>query len=53
MSPDNPRTWRPQTVRIAADQLPQGVPFRFAVRPVNSLGKPGRAIASDWLPAIT
>ena len=49
MSPDNPRTWRPQTCRIAADQLPRGVQFRFAVRPVNSLGKPGRAIASDWI----
>ena len=52
MSPDNPRTHRPQTCRIAADQLPQGVEFRFAVRPVNSLGKPGRPIGSDWLPAI-
>jgi hypothetical protein len=52
MSPDNPRTWRPQTCRIAADQLPQGVEFRFAVRPVNSLGKPGRPLVSGWQPAI-
>lgn len=48
MSPDNPRAHRPQTCRIAADQLPQGVEFRFAVRPVNSLGKPGRPIVSAW-----
>ena len=52
MSEDNPRTHRPQTVRIAADQLPQGVKFRFAVRPVNSLGKPGRPIVSDWQQAV-
>ena len=53
MSPDNPRARRPLTCRIAADQLPQGVEFRFAVRPVNSLGKPGTPIVSDWQPAIT
>ena len=52
MSIDNPRARRPQTCRIAADQLPQGVEFCFAVRPVNSLGKPGRPIVSTWQPAI-
>ena len=52
MSPENPRARRPQTCRIAADQLPQGVEFRFAVRPVNSLGKPGRPLVSGWQPAI-
>ena len=48
MSPNNPRAHRPQTCRIAADQLPQGVEFRFVVRPVNSLGKPGHPIISGW-----
>ena len=52
MSPDSPRAHRPQTCRIAADQLPQGVEFRFAVRPVNSLGKTGRPIVSGWQRAI-
>ena len=52
MSIDNPRARRPQTCRIAADQLPQGVEFCFAVRPVNSLGKPGRPIVSTWQSAI-
>ena len=52
MSPYNPRAHRPQTCRIAADQLPKGVEFRFAVRPVNSLGKPGSPIISCWQPAI-
>ena len=52
MSPENPRARRPHSCRIAADQLPQGVEFRFAVRPVNSLGKPGRPIVSGWQTAI-
>ena len=52
MSIDNTRAHRPLTCRIAADQLPQNVAFRFAVRPVNSLGKAGAPIASGWQPAI-
>lgn len=52
MSPDNPRARRPVTCRIAADQLPKGVPFCFAVRPVNSLGKTGTPIVSDWQAAL-
>ena len=52
MSPANPRARRPLTCRIAADQLPQGVEFRLAVRPVNSLGKPGAPLVTGWLPAI-
>jgi hypothetical protein len=37
---------------LAADRLPQGVEFRFAVRPRNSLGKPGRPIASAWIKPV-
>ena len=48
MSPDNPRAHRPLTCRIAADQLPQNETFCFAVRPVNSLGKTGVPIVSEW-----
>lgn len=46
------RDRRPQACRISADQLPQGVEYCFAVRPVNSLGKPGRPIVSTWQPVI-
>jgi hypothetical protein len=49
LGPANPRTQRPNTMILAADRLPQGVEFRFAVRPRNSLGKPGRPIASAWI----
>ena len=34
--------------RIAADQLPEGA-FRFAVRPLNSLGRAGEPLVSDWI----
>ncbi len=49
MSPDSPRAKRPQQCSIALDQVPQGVNFRFAVRPVNSLLKVGKPIVSEWL----
>ena len=52
MSIDNPRAHRPLTCRIAADQLPHGSEFRFAVRPVNSLGRTGTPIVSRLQPAL-
>ena len=37
---------------FAISELPEKTPIRFAVRPVNSLGKPGTPIVSGWQPAI-
>ncbi len=52
MSLDHERTRRPLTFRVAADQMPQGVEFRFTVQPLNSLGKAGQPLVGGWQPAM-